>query len=376
MGTYPTYEEKGTSLLPDTSTFEFTKYHLQFTPDYLVGGAAFASNIGFAGQTQMAFSDVLGNQNIRVSANLFRTIQDSDIFFNYWYLKKRTNMGFGFFQFRNNFYIFQPGAGESDQIISQTYRGLQALFSRPFSKFNRMEYGLQAVFISQDVFQQDFFFSNLFFQSGQQHFQYLVPYVSFVTDNALWGYTGPVSGRRGSINYEQALHAFGSDLSYRTLLGDYRQYLNYRKHYVLAWRLIGAFSFGRNAQIFRIGGANTLRGVDFGEISGSRIVLMNLEFRYPLIDLLTLGWPLHLTFRGIRGVFFWDIGGAWNENSRFHPFSGDATLLKLDDLVSGYGFGARVNLGYFILRYDLAMRTDLTENIGGSRSYFTIGAEY
>jgi len=372
-GVYSPYEEKLISFLPDTSTFELVDYHLKFTPDYLAGGAAFASNIGFAGQTQMAFSDILGNHNIQIAANFFRSIQDSDLFLNYWYLKKRINMGVGFFQFRNNFYIFQPESGVPDEIISQTYRGFELLFDRPFSKFNRVEFGFMGVFISQDVFLQDFFFSNLFFPEGQEHFSYFVPYVSLVTDNVLWGYTGPISGRRSRIGYEQAI---GADVSYQTVLGDYRKYLNYRQRYVLALRLIAGFSFGDTPQILRIGGSNTLRGLDFGELSGSKVGLMNLEFRFPLIDLLALGWPLPLTFREIRGVFFFDVGGTWDAFDDFHPLSSDATFLKLDDLTGSYGFGTRINLGYFILRYDLAQRTDLTRHIGGARSYFTLGAEY
>ncbi len=371
--TYSPYEEKLISFLPDTSSFEITQYGLKFTPDYLVGGAAFATNIGFAGQTQMAFSDILGNHNIQIAASFYRNIQDSDIFVNYWYLKKRTNMGVGFFQFRNNFYIFQPEAGDPDEIVSQTYRGFQLLFNRPFNRFNRLEYGLQGIFISEDIFLQDFFFSNLYIQRDQQNFSYFVPYVALVTDNVLWGYTGPISGRRGMISYE---HSFGEELAYRTLLGDYRQYLNYRQRYILAWRMISAFSFGDTPQRFRIGGSNTLRGYEFGEIAGSKVALMNLEFRFPLITFLALGWPLPITFREIGGVFFFDVGGAWDTFEDFHPLSSDATFLKLDDLRSSYGFGARVNLGYFILRYDLAQRTDLTQNIGKSRSYFTLGAEF
>ncbi len=376
IATYSPYEEKLVSYLPDTSSFELTEYGLRFTPDYLSGGAAFATNVGFAGQTQMAFSDILGNHNIQIAAGLYRSIQDSDIFVNYWYLKKRTNMGVGFFQFRNNYYIFQPQEGASDEIVSQTYRGFELLFSRPFSKFNRWEFGLQGVFISEDIFEQDFYYSSLFFATDQEKYSYFVPYTSLVTDNVLWGYTGPISGRRGRISYQHAVSPLGSGISFQTLIGDYRRYLNYRQRYVLAWRVIGAFSWGDNPQIFRLGGGNTLRGLEYGEEYGSRVVLMNLEFRYPLITYLALGWPLPITFREIGGVFFWDVGGAWTNDDVFHPLSSDATFLKFDDLKSSYGFGARINLGWFVLRYDLAQMTDLTRNIGGARSYFTLGAEY
>lgn len=372
-GTFSPYEEKLIAFLPDTSSFEFTKYGLRFTPDYLVGGAAFATNIGFAGQTQMAFSDILGDHNIQIAANFFGSIQDSDVFATYWYLKRRTNMGIGLFQYRNNFYLYQPESGVADEIISQTYRGFQLLLSRPFSKFSRLEYGLQGIFISQEVFQQDFFFPDAFPSSGRNSYNYYVPFVSLVTDNVLWGYTGPISGRRGRISYERSL---GNDLSYQTVVGDYRHYLNFRQRYILAWRLIGAFSFGNNAQRLRIGGAGTLRGLEFGELAGSKAGVMNLEFRFPLIRVLSLGWPLPLTFREIGGVLFWDMGATWDAFNTFRPFADTDGFFRLNDLKGSYGFGARVNLGYFVLRYDLAQQTDLTQSIGDSRSYFTLGAEY
>jgi hypothetical protein len=36
----------------------------------------------------------------------------------------------------------------------------------------------------------------------------------------------------------------------------------------------------------------------------------------------------------------------------------------------------RVNLGFFVLRYDLAQPTDFSKSTGKSRSYFSLGAEY
>jgi len=126
----------------------------------------------------------------------------------------------------------------------------------------------------------------------------------------------------------------------------------------------------------RVGGGATLRGVGFGELAGSKAAIMNLEFRFPLVRFLALGWPLPLTFREIGGVFFWDMGGAWDSFQDFEPFHNDASFLRLKDLRGSYGFGARINLGYFVLRYDLAQQTDLTKSIGDVRSYFTLGAEY
>jgi Tol biopolymer transport system component len=374
-------EERHASLLPDTTEFTLRRYKLKFTPDYVSGGAAFASNIGFAGLTQIAFSDVLGNHNMQVAANFYRSIKDSDLFFLYWYMKKRTNVGVGFFQYQNNYILFQPMSNASgDELVTRTYRGVEALLSRPFSKFNRAELGIKGIWINDAVFQEDFLYPNFYTFAGNQHLFYLAPSVALVHDNSLWGYTGPISGGRAKLEIEKTLDLGGlSDLSYFMAMGDWRRYYNLRQRYVFAVRVIGAMSGGPDPLAFRIGGPYTLRGLDYGELRGTRIALANLEFRYPLIDQISFGFPLPITLRNIRGVFFLDVGGAWyrlDGREVFKPFSGEDAVVRLVDLRAGYGFGVRVNLGFFVLRYDLAQPTDLAESTGGKINYFSLGAEF
>ncbi|MFQ6104676.1 MAG: DPP IV N-terminal domain-containing protein [Candidatus Glassbacteria bacterium] len=373
-------QESPASLLPDTTQFSLRRYKLKFTPDYVSGGAAFASNIGFAGLTQIGFSDVLGNHNIQLAANFYRSIKDSDLFFLYWYMKKRTNYGVGFFQYQNNYILFQPTSASSrDEFVTRTYRGFQALMSRPFSKFNRVELGIKGIWINDDIFQQDFLFPQMFTFQGSENLFYMAPTLALVHDNTLWGYTGPISGGRAKLEVEKTLDFSFNDISYLMVIGDWRRYYNVRQRYVFAVRVIGAMSGGPDPLAFRIGGPYTLRGLDYGELRGTRIALTNLEFRFPLIEQLSLGWPLPLSFRNIRGVFFLDIGGAWSridDQEVFKPFSGGSGLIKLQDLKAGYGFGMRLNLGFFVLRYDLAQPTDFSRSTGKGRSYFSLGAEY
>jgi Tol biopolymer transport system component len=374
-------EEKPEPLLPDTTEFTLRRYKLKFTPDYVSGGAAFASNIGFAGLTQIGFSDVLGNHNMQVAANFYRSIKDSDLFFFYWYLKKRTNIGVGFFQYQNNYILFQPSESESgDEFVTRTYRGVEALLSRPFSKFNRAEFGMKGIWINDAIFQQDFLYPDFYTFSGNEQLFYMAPSLALIHDNSLWGYTGPISGGRAKLEIEKTLDFGGiSDLSYFLAIGDWRRYYNLRQRYVFAVRFIGAMSGGPDPLAFRIGGPYTLRGYDYGELRGTRIALTNLEFRYPLIEELRLGFPLPITLRNIRGVFFLDVGGAWyreNGEEAFKPFTGENALVRLVDLKAGYGFGMRVNLGFFLLRYDLAQPTDFSEHTGGKKNYFSIGAEF
>ncbi len=365
-------------LLPDTNDFTIRNYKLKFTPDYVSGGAAFASNIGFAGLTQVGFSDVLGNHNVQVAANFYRSIKDSDLFLLYWYLKHRVNIGVGVFQFQNNYILFQPTSSSSrDEFVRRTYRGFQVLASRPFSKFERVEFGVKGYFINDDIFQQDFFFPNQFNYAGKQDYFYMTPTMAYVHDNALWGSTGPIAGGRTKIEIEKTLDSV-SDISYFTVFGDWRKYINIAQRYVFAVRVIGAMSGGGDPLYYSIGGPYTLRGYGFGALRGTRIALTNFEFRFPLIDQLSLGFP-PITFRNIRGAFFFDMGGAWSRvdgREDFKPFASGGSIGRLEDLRAAYGFGMRINLGFFLLRYDIAQPTDLTKNLGGSRDYFSLGVDF
>ncbi len=355
--------------LPDSSTFEVSRYKLRFTQDFLAGGAAFASNVGFAGQTALAFSDILGNHNIVVAANVYGSITDSEFLLAYENLKNRTNYGVSLFQYRNDFLVYT--AQDNANFETQIYRGAEVIFSRPFSRFRRVEFGVQGVSISSRFYDQFVYVGyNNPDPVSTDHLLYARPMVALVHDNVLYGSTGPIQGARSRLSLEQA---FG-DLQFTTSVIDVRKYLNIRHRYSLAARVIGGASDGRDPQLFRIGGGYTFRGADYGRLRGTRIGLANFEFRYPLIDRLKLGFP-PLDFRGIRGVLFYDMGSAWvGRDFRFFEDAPNGKR-RLADVRAAYGFGARVNLGYFILKYDLAQLTDLHENLG-KIDFFTLSADW
>ncbi len=359
----------GLAALLDSSTFEVSKYKIRFTQDLLAGGAAFASNVGFAGQTAIAFSDILGNHNILVAANIYGSISDSEILLAYQNLKGRVNYGLSFFQFRNDFFVY--AAQDDPDFETQVYRGLDVFFSYPFSKFRRVEFGVEGVSISSRVYDQFVFpsFEDPSPSSTDRRY-YAQPSIALVHDNVLFGSTGPIQGARSRLSVDRAL----GDLQFTTGILDVRKYLNIRHRYTIAARLIGGLSDGRDPQAFRIGGAYTFRGADYGALRGTRIAVANLELRYPLIDRLKLGFP-PLDFRGIRGVLFLDMGSAWR--GRDFKFFEEAPngKTRLLDVKAAYGFGARINLGYFILRYDFAQATDLHENLE-TIDFFTLSADF
>jgi len=143
---------------------------------------------------------------------------------------------------------------------------------------------------------------------------------------------------------------------------------------VLAWRVVGASSLGRDKQVFRIGGPETFRGAEFGDILGTNILIQNLEFRFPLLPFLPAGADF------LSAVTFVDAAAGWGLNvpglikEEFKPFSTNGGF-HLQDLRSAFGLGARLNLGYVALKFDMAWPTDL-QDVGKPIRMFSIGADF
>ncbi|MFH1277966.1 MAG: hypothetical protein ABIK65_06280 [Candidatus Eisenbacteria bacterium] len=363
--------------LPDTTEFERKKYKLRFTQDFLFGGAAFGSNVGFLGQSAISFSDILGNHNLSFAAGIYGSLSDADLFFSYLNLRRRTNWGFSLFQYRNDYYLY---TAETDaEFASQIYRGFELMTSRPFSKFSRFEFGVRGQSITSSVYEESFYNGSYYeFKEVRGDPQYFAePYVALVRDNVLYGMTGPINGSRSRYSME---YAFG-DLSFGTGIVDIRNYYNIRHRYTFATRLIAGGSVGRNIQYFRIGGPYTFRGIDYGDLRATRVGLVNLEFRYPLIEQLRLGWPLPLDLRGINGVLFIDGAAGWyGDGEELAPIQNRPVEPITDRVFNAYGYaygvGARINLGFFVLRYDWGQLTDFRRNLGPGISFFTLAADF
>ena len=355
--------------LVDSTTFRHAPYKPKFSRDYVSGGAFFSSNIGFAGSTVMSFSDVLGNHNVLVALNLFGDLANSDVYLAYSNLSHRTNYTVAAFQYRTDLLLF--ASPSSDQVESNIYRGGGFLFSRPFSRFRRVEYGVEAAALNRGVFLYNYDQGTVLRQAADKTYLYVAPSVGLIADNALYGSTGPINGGRSSYTAE---HAFG-DVSYSTLMMDWRRYTNIHHNYALAQRLIGGTSFGRDPRLFRFGGAFTFRGADYGDLKGSNALLGNLEFRFPLIEQLRFGWPGRITLGGINGVLFLDAASSWQKGQTPRFFSSQGGF-HADDLLFAYGAGARINLGYFVLRYDYGQATNFQHQTASAQHFVTLGADF
>jgi Tol biopolymer transport system component len=380
-----------TDNLDSNGNYKVNRYKITFSPDIVYANAGYSSLYGLLGTTVLSFSDVLGNHRLIGITSLQIDLKNSDYGLTYQYLGGRMNYGIeGFHTAR--FLFLSRGIGTN--LFRFRNFGFIGSMSYPLNKFYRLEGALSYLHVSSENLDNP--------GEPTEKVSYLIPTLSFVHDNVLWGYTSPIDGTRYRFDVFGYPGFFNREKSFYSLLGDYRTYFKMGDFYSFAFRLSGGYSGGRNPQRFFIGGIDNwinrsfatteipinsasdfafltaglpLRGYDYAERIGTRYALMNLEFRFPLIRYLITG-PLPILFSNILGVAFIDAGAAWNKNHDLRLFTKDAynnTFSK--DLLMGTGVGARLYFLYFLLRFDVAWPYNVN-SFGQPKFYISLGADF
>ena len=383
---------------PDTVNgvvhYQQKKYKLKFSPDLAAGNTGYDPFFGLRGQIALLVSDYLGDHQFFLYTDLINTIDQSNFQLLYFYTGNRTDYGAGIFHTKYVYDWIFP------RFSDRTY-GMQWLLSRPFSKFTRGDCGGYLVFIDRryyDFFQPDDPRSQIYQDRSDRVF---VGTLSLIHDTVIWGLTGPVNGRRYRADLEYAPEGVSKGIAYQAVSFDYRQYWHIKRRYDFAARWSGGVSGGENPKIFFLGGVSNwigstvnnaavyqveglyfselitpLRGFDYYEFSGTRYALMNLEFRYPFIDYLQMRFPLPMTLAQVKGALFYDMGAAWYKGMPFKGGTSQDGPGRLQDIRAGFGFGLRANLGFLVLRFDTAWRTNLNTIGRRPRYYVSLGGDF
>ncbi len=358
-------------------------YKAHLSPDFIGQGAGlyFSTGLGFGLSNTIALSDLLGNHRMLFSFNFFRDIEDSDFLLTYFYLKKRINYGFGLFQFKNflNSRISTIGENFLDyRLFTERNYGVFALMSIPFNTFYRMDLEFEGFVSDREFFDQlsqDPATGQIFYSQQERSRKRLIePTLSLVHDSSFFSYFGPVEGSRWIISLSKGIAFGGSDVSRTTGFLDYRWYKRLFYRNSIALRMAAAASEGSEPRSFFLGGPVTLRGYDYLAFEGSRLGLVSVEYRYPMIDALILGWPARWGFTNIGGTLFFDAGAAWDKDE-FTPFKKGVNRLQFNDIHGDFGLGTYLNLGFLLLNFQYAWQTDL-HSIGGHQFHFFLGPAF
>jgi len=389
--------------LTDGGQYKVNKYKVSFSPDIVYATAAYSTFFGLQAMGLVLFSDMLGNHQIFVGLDIYSDLENTNAQFVYLHLPNRLDYGIGLHHNVYFFYIHDEANGTYNYFRDRNY-GFTLYGEYPFSRFSRLEGSLDFVGIDRETYS---FVTDRYYYDQKRRL--IMPGLAYVHDTILWGSTGPINGMRTRLavaaspdleDYVTLPGSSGWGLDFQTVMLDARRYFRIANDYTIALRGTAGFSEGRDPVNFFLGGESNwinrryhgqiegsiediyfssfitpFRGGDYYAAQGTRFALVNAEFRYPMIRQLVLGWPLPMQIRNIRGALFLDTGGAW-EKDHFRGVTqtenGDVTL---QDLMMGYGLGARLNLGIFLLRWDVAWRT-YWNHTDKPRYYFSLGAEF
>jgi Tol biopolymer transport system component len=327
----------------------------------------------FVSNTVLVFGDNLGDR--RFVGVLQSVSSFTNIDLSYYDLSHRLTRGVELFDNRSYFVTLNPdGTTTSRQDYRQTGGLLLGVY--PVNRYQRLEG--QAGFISRSI-NYPFIITNV---DGSQSVvitprtdNYPIVGVNFVSDTADYREFGPLSGARYRVGLSYAPDFSPGDTpdtDSHTLTAnatiDARYYLKIFQRSLLALRFFGAASRGNFPDVFYFGGLDSLRALDYASQIGNTVGYANIEYRFPLIDL--IAFPV-LGFQGIRGRIFFDIGGAALKNQHFVFW--DSSEHRLIDGVADYGWGFQINLLGLELHWDFAKRTDLKQSFGGFKTSFYIG---
>lgn len=376
-------------------------YETKWSFDAVNAAVGVDNYYGAGGLAFITLSDLMGDQRISFALSINGSLVNTNGYIEYAYLPYRADFtAMAFQESQNSAYLTFSRDGSNDVFVNDATDkrygfGVGARY--PFSPFTRLEGGLFTRFTERTTV-RDAYDSNLV-PVGQTRERVrvdaLLPSAAWVHDNAQWGIVGPVAGRRVMVGAQYLPPAFQDSMSYVKVEADARFYKELYKRYTFALRLSGGFSEAvrgySNPHRYYVGGeaytfnvhANydnlpdnlaqfyfsdldfPLRGYDAFDFRGTRKFVANGEFRFPFVRELSFAWPVPLSITHVMGNLFADYGGAWSAGNPF------------ERLGLGLGYGLRLNLGIFVLKYSRAWAVAGPSDVhSGPRTYWSLGSEF
>jgi outer membrane protein assembly factor BamA len=210
--------------------------------------------------------------------------------------------------------------------------------------------------------------------------------LSLVSETTRFREFGPLSGHTYSLGVQYS-PALGATLGRTTLEGDVRKYFRIGEGTVFATRARGFRSTGERPDFFYFGGNMELRGYPYLSIAGNEGFFANLEFRFPLIDLMKT--PIGI-LGPVRGTLYGGIGGARFKGDPYDFATSQAGTSYVNDPVFGepvsgfhlvdgrasFGIGLQFFFLGYPLHFDWSKLTDLRVTSKGTRFDFWVGYDF
>jgi Tol biopolymer transport system component len=347
-------------------------------PNLTVGASSYGSFVG--GGITLFWSDMLGDQNLATMLQMSGSLKDIAGLVAYQNTRRRLNWGVGVQQIpyvTGGYSMFSNAAGDTVyqtlDLIRQTDREASVFFAYPFSQVQRVEWSAGVQNISYDWQRETQIFTQFGLVADNVSTQPTPPPITLATasaalvyDNSYFGATSPVLGQRYRVEVDPAI----GTMQFYNVLVDYRRYFMPLRPFTIAGRVMHYGRYGPSADDSRlypyfVGYPSLVRGYDpnsfdptqcgatlggacpvYDQLLGSKMLVGNLELRFPLLGVLGLGHGYYGAFP-IEAAFFADGGAAWNKGQSPSIFGGTRKM------VTSAGVALRVNaFGFAIIELD------------------------
>ena len=348
-------------------------------PSLAVAADRYGTYVG--GGVTLFWSDMLGDHNLVTMAQVgtFENLNVSALL-AYENRKSRWNWGAVLQQIPYTYGDIAAGTGtvqgtpsyiEQIEIFRQTVRQLSGYVAYPFNRSQRVEFqaGAQHIDFDHHITTRTYSLAT-----GRQITEEREDFpagesltlgtgsAALVYDNSFFGATSPIVGQRYRFEVAPVL----GTINFTTGLADFRRYFMPLRPFTVAARVLHVGRYGPGADDDRIqplylGYPSLVRGYDFASFSsaecpqnlslgcpvidrlvGSRMLVGNVELRFPLFGLLGLGEGYY-GFLPIEAAVFYDAGVAWTGSEGARMFGGTR------DVVTSAGVTLRLNFfGYAI----------------------------
>ncbi len=380
--------------LPDPLIYSVVPYRPKLMLDYVgqpylaVGASRFGTYL--SGGVSLFWSDMLNDYNLATALQANGRLSDVGGMVSFLNRKKRWNWGVAAQRIPYTTGAYNAGYAVLDsQLVYvedefrqyQYNQSISGIWEYPFNRAQRLEVSGSFTYLSFKQ-EENIVVSSL---SGQEIYNRTLHYpappalkfgsasIALVYDQTFFGATSPLLGQRYRIEVSPSFGTF----NYYTFLLDYRRYLMPVKPFTFAFRMMHYGRYGGGADDRRLspiylGYQSFVRGYDYNsftatEVSedsvggfhrlyGSRIMVGNIEIRFPLFNVLGIGKGFYGIFP-VESAVFYDAGLAWTAQDKPWFMGGQRKLVR------STGIALRVNLGgYFLAEVDYVKPFDRPDN--------------
>jgi len=373
------------------STETISAYHPRLSLDYVsqpslaVGADRFGTYVG--GGLTLYWSDMLGDQNLATMLEIEGSFSNLAALVAYQNTKHRLNWAVVAEQIpyiQGGYALYSSAAGDTTfeqlLLLREINREADFLLAYPLSDVRRVEFSVGARNISFSEQQELIGYQAVggipvagpLFDSTSNlpapgSLTMATGSAALVYDNSFFGATSPILGERYRLEVDPSI----GSLQFYTVLADYRRYLQPVRPFTIAARVLHYGRYGRDAEdstymypLF-MGYQGLVRGYDYNSFAasecvatptdpcpvydnlvGTRLLVGNLELRFPLFGVLGLGSGYYGVLP-VEAAIFGDAGVAWHQGQTPALFGGQRPT------IASTGVALRLNvLGFAVAEVD------------------------